>query len=1559
MIKKIFLLTIALLWALAQGALAQGELGNLPKTVSAADVKVTAVNDAYFTDEGFIVVSPDEDLETALARSRASGLEDAGSGKLVGAKLYSYTYPSVDADGNEVTLSSLMAVPSKIFVGGVNTQPTNVVIGCHVTITSNFECPTEYNESGGWGSWKTDVGMLIDYTRNDAFRQPCCLVILPDYEGYGVSKNRAHPYLYQELTARQVVDAVRYGLTLYKDNKEQYDFASLEENWKSVCIGYSQGGSVSLATHRFIEENGLADELHFAGSVCGDGPYDPVAHLGYYMNDDGETYDGTNRTKHKKGNVSMPIVMPLILKGMCDRNPFMRQHQLSDYLSEKFLRTGVIDFINAKSNENKDRQYSTDNINEAFRNMRANGQKYTVTDEQGAQTEHSYSAEEMRQMLCDDDGDNVYGKLSEMMTESAFVYFNSLNSSSTVPSDRGVMKDLHRALASNARVSGWTPTHRIGFYHSTYDTVVPYDNLLSFITHQDGLNYYFNSRDRSQTAGINPSHIVADEGNADVYIYDDHTDNDHVKAGRSFYFMGVPSPDYKLMKWVVEGKKAGAPSPATSDAELTTITLHNGSINITAEAYKRGSSIIVGNGQNACISQYTEGPINIPGTVEIGGQSYNVEVNQLAFRLCNKITEVTIGEGTTWIGDFAFVGCSSLQKVTLPSTLNRIGGGAFVNLPNLTEVKCNATDAPAWLYNDLFAYEGTASATAKLATQRTLYVPRASARKYRNSKYNGEVGWGDAFALISEATAPTKTMTISSFSDLNDLATNVNNGSNDYADYTIRLTADLIQNGDTRNLWYALVPIGTAANPFRGVFDGQGHTIKNVRTYHDDDETLDANVGLFGYTDGAVISNLTLQNISLRGKSNVGVVVGNANYSMIHDVLVYEAKATDGTPYDCAEATAGNAGGLVGSADNTTIIDSYFYGRVKGFMAAGGIVGESATASVSDCAAGYSVESGDIASGIVGGIVGKAGTATKVARCYSRSTLSATTVAGIIGQHQGDSESGISNCAYLSADGTLPVAVAAEDAPAVSATNNRVCNTIADMEGLKLQDLLGDDKWYYFHEEVSDCPVPASLADDYLAWAGMKDANGYIYTLIDEGASYSIIGYEGNETDLVLPETYKGMPVTEVGDRAFKGSNITSITIPNSITAIGTEAFADCADLVNFSMGKGVTSAYNGWLKNCPKVASLHVKEGNPAYCCENNTLYDLIKTRLIRCGTTIQGILTLPSTVTTIEPGAFANCDKLNVVDMSATTRDWGELYRNLSNNPIYGANSYTLFILNSASSIINFRKGEPNIVVENTGSGAPYYCEILNIDDSRDFKTPVRFDVGTANYNRKFTATLSYDVQDDEARTSDYVYKPKAYTLCLPFNPKIPDGKGLKIYTYSGVTTEDGVTTVSFTEINTNGKTHAGYPYYLVMEGEEAVNVYGSGASVDVSLGGGGGTLGLDNYIFTGTYVTIPNETLYNAVLPAYILQSDGNWHQVPKGEPKAYVGPFRAYFRAKSTSAARALYTSFGDGDKTGINQTVVRTIDHDGTEHYYDLNGRRLSDKPQHGLYIYKGKKYNAK
>ncbi|MBR7031623.1 MAG: hypothetical protein IKI06_10385 [Prevotella sp.] len=39
---------------------------------------------------------------------------------------------------------------------------------------------------------------------------------------------------------------------------------------------------------------------------------------------------------------------------------------------------------------------------------------------------------------------------------------------------------LHRALADNSVITGWEPQHRIQFFHSKHDVIVPYGNYLSF-----------------------------------------------------------------------------------------------------------------------------------------------------------------------------------------------------------------------------------------------------------------------------------------------------------------------------------------------------------------------------------------------------------------------------------------------------------------------------------------------------------------------------------------------------------------------------------------------------------------------------------------------------------------------------------------------------------------------------------------------------------------------------------------------------------------------------------------------------------------------------------------------------------------------------------------------------------------------------------------------------------------------------------------------------------------------------------------------------------------------
>lgn len=137
------------------------------------------------------------------------------------------------------------------------------------------------------------------------------------------------------------------------------------------------------------------------------------------------------------------------------------------------------------------------------------------------------------------------------------------------------------------------------------------------------------------------------------------------------------------------------------------------------------------------------------------------------------------------------------------------------------------------------------------------------------------------------------------------------------------------------------LPIGRIDNstsparefPFSGTFDGNGNTIDYI--YNTNDIRKDY-IGLFGYTDGATITNFTLNCTSgeISGNDYVGFVVGYAKNSTISDVKCEYGKKVNGNHY---------VGGVAGKAEGTTIKCSegnrVYNGSVQGREYVGGIVG--------------------------------------------------------------------------------------------------------------------------------------------------------------------------------------------------------------------------------------------------------------------------------------------------------------------------------------------------------------------------------------------------------------------------------------------------------------------------------------------------------------------------------------------------------------------------------------------------------------------------------------------
>lgn len=85
---------------------------------------------------------------------------------------------------------------------------------------------------------------------------------------------------------------------------------------------------------------------------------------------------------------------------------------------------------------------------------------------------------------------------------------------------------------------------------------------------------------------------------------------------------------------------------------------------------------------------------------------------------------------------------------------------------------------------------------------------------------------------------------------------------------------------------------------------------------------------------------------------------------------------------------------------------------------------------------------------------------------------------------------------------------------------------------------------------------------------------GLAYTLSSDGAyaTCTSIG-EAIDTDIEILALYEGVPVTEIGSKAFYSKQkITSVVIPDSVLSIGSEAFADCRGITSIVIGSSVTS---------------------------------------------------------------------------------------------------------------------------------------------------------------------------------------------------------------------------------------------------------------------------------------------------------------------------------------------------------------------------------------------------
>lgn len=211
-------------------------------------------------------------------------------------KLYRYThkhyvaipvaYWSQSPQGDSLMVSGRVYLPK-------NRNLKGIVVANHYTICSDVEAPSNM------------------FSMESMFTMKGYAVIMPDYVGYGLSRDEIHPYLHWRSAAQTAVDMLDCMPALL-------DYYGYTYPTDVVVAGYSQGGAVALGVARMIEENNSSFTVRklYAGA----GPYDPAATYDYCV---------------ERDTMGIPAAIPMIVMGLNDA--YDLGFTLDDFFQEPLL----------------------------------------------------------------------------------------------------------------------------------------------------------------------------------------------------------------------------------------------------------------------------------------------------------------------------------------------------------------------------------------------------------------------------------------------------------------------------------------------------------------------------------------------------------------------------------------------------------------------------------------------------------------------------------------------------------------------------------------------------------------------------------------------------------------------------------------------------------------------------------------------------------------------------------------------------------------------------------------------------------------------------------------------------------------------------------------------------------------------------------------------------------------------------------------------------------------------------------------------------------------------
>ena len=196
---------------------------------------------------------------------------------------------------------------------------------------------------------------------------------------------------------------------------------------------------------------------------------------------------------------------------------------------------------------------------------------------------------------------------------------------------------------------------------------------------------------------------------------------------------------------------------------------------------------------------------------------------------------------------------------------------------------------------------------------------------------------------------------------------------------------------------------------------------------------------------------------------------------------------------------------------------------------------------------------------------------------------------------------------------------------------------------------------------------------------------------ISEEGNISIMEYKGSSENVAIPDNFDGFSVDSIRDNAFREKDVVSVTIPDSVTYIGSNAFDSCSKLKSVVIGKSVVTISGYAFYNCKSLEKIVIPDSvkkikeSAFYQCENltsvdfgNSLEEIGYEAFCYCSSLTSVVI--PDSVTYIDDDAFFNCDSLTdfTIGKSVLSFDYSRIFGRVET-------PFTITLKNAGTDLIN----------------------------------------------------------------------------------------------------------------------------------------------------------------------------------------------------------------------------------------------------------------------------------